>query len=149
MNATIAGDVIQIAHLDHVVLRVSNLDRSVQWYTDVLGCKAERRVEKVGIAQMRAGRSMIDLVSVDGVIGRELGPAPGREGHNMHHLCLKIDKFDEQALVRYLESKDVKPFDISKRFGADGYGPCIYFKDPDGNWIELKGPSEPPPPGVR
>ena len=90
---------------------------------------------------------MIDLVSMDGLIGREHGPKPGP--HNMHHLCLKIDRFDETALVRHFESKGVAPFDIAKRFGADGYGPCIYLKDPDGNWIELKGPSEPPPPGVR
>ncbi len=149
MSIGTSTDVFRIDHLDHVVLRVGNLDRSIAWYTDVLGCKAERRVEKVGIAQMRAGRSMIDLVSFDGVIGREHGPKPGSDGHNMHHLCLKIDRFDEPALVHFLESKGVKPFDISKRFGADGYGPCIYFTDPDSNWIELKGPSEPPPPGMR
>ena len=147
MSTQTVADVFRIDHLDHVVLRVSDLERSVAWYTDVLGCKAERRVDKVGLAQMRAGRSMIDLVSMDGVIGREHGPKPGP--HNMHHLCLKIDRFDEAALVRHLESKGVKPFDIAKRFGADGYGPCIYLKDPDGNWIELKGPSEPPPQGVR
>lgn len=139
---------LEISQLDHVVLRVTDLERSIRWYTDVLGCEVARRVDPIGFAQMRIGRSMIDLAAYDGKVGAERGGPPVAAGPNLHHFCLKIERFDEAALVAYFTDKGVVPFDICKRFGAEGYGPCLYIEDPDGNWIELKGPSEPPPTGV-
>jgi catechol 2,3-dioxygenase-like lactoylglutathione lyase family enzyme len=141
-------DVFKPMNLDHIVLRVHDLERAARFYEDVIGCKVERRVEKIGLAQMRVGTSMIDLVSVGGHLGREGGAGPGKEGRNVDHLCVKIDRFDENALIKFLRSKGVEPFDIAKRFGADGYGPVIYVRDPDGNMVELKGPSEPVPANV-
>ena len=150
MPAQQMSDILRIQQLDHVVLRVKDMDRSIDWYGRVLGCTVARRVDKIGFAQLRAGRSMIDICAADGHVGKERGTPPVKDGgHNMHHLCLKIENFDEAGLVSHLEAQGVKAFDICKRFGAEGYGPCLYIEDPDGNWIELKGPSEPPPPGVR
>ena len=72
---------IRIRDIDHVVLRVSNLDRMLRFYCDVLGCNLERRKDDIGLVQLRAGRSLVDLVPVDGELGRAGGAAPGREGH--------------------------------------------------------------------
>ena len=141
-------DVFTATNLDHVVLRVNDMERSIRFYEDVIGCKVERKVEKVGLTQMRIGKSMIDLVSVDGAIGRKGGTGPGTGGRNMDHLCLKVDRFDEGVMLKFFREKGIEPYDVSKRFGADGYGPVIYLRDPDGNEIELKGPSEPIPDNV-
>ena len=141
-------DVFKPMNIDHVVLRVNDLARSVRFYEDVIGAKVERRVEKIGLAQIRLGTSMIDLIAVDGPLGREGGAGPGKEGRNVDHICVKIDRFDENGLIRFLRTSGVEPFDIAKRFGADGYGPVMYCRDPDGNMIELKGPSEPVPANV-
>jgi catechol 2,3-dioxygenase-like lactoylglutathione lyase family enzyme len=141
-------DIFKPLNLDHIVLRVQDIDKSVRFYEGVLGAKVERRVEKVGLAQMRVGTSMIDLISVDGHLGREGGAGPGKEGRNVDHLCIRIDRFDEDGLIRFLRANGVEPFDIAKRFGADGYGPVMYVRDPDGNMVELKGPSEPVPANV-
>lgn len=143
-----ASNPIQMEHLDHVVLRVTDLERSIEWYQRVLGCTIYRKVDKAGLAQMRTGTSLIDLCAAAGPMGQERGGQPDQEVPNMHHLCIKITTFDEAALVAHFESHGVKPLHIGMLFGADGYGPCIYVADPDGNWLELKGPSETPPPGV-
>jgi glyoxylase I family protein len=137
--------IFEIGGLDHVVLRVRDLPRSIRFYCDVLGCRVERDREEHGLIQMSAGQSMIDLVSADGKLGREGGAPPGDEGRNMHHICLRIDPFDDAELSTYLEARGVTPFDRCMRTGADGYGPCLYVRDPDDNLIELKGPPEPAP----
>jgi glyoxylase I family protein len=138
-------DAFKIKELDHVVLRVPDLERAVVFYTEILGCSVYRRQDALKFVQMYAGRSAIDLASTDGPIGKEGGPPPGRDRHNLDHLCLRVEPYDEAALVRYFESKSITPFDITKRYGADGYGPCMYIRDPFGTMIELKGPPEPPP----
>ncbi len=89
---------IRIREIDHVVLRVTDLEAMLRFYCDALGCVIERRQEELGLTQLRAGRSLIDLVTVDGKLGREGGAAPGPEGRNMDHLCLRVDPFDGQAI---------------------------------------------------
>ena len=93
-----------------------------------------------GLTQLRAGQSLIDLVAVDGEIGRKGGAAPGKKGHNMDHLCLRIEPFDASALLAHLVSNGVGVGEIKSRYGADGYGPSLYVSDPEGNVVELKGP---------
>ncbi|MCW4456071.1 VOC family protein [Flavobacterium sp. MXW15] len=131
-----------IQHIDHIVLRVGDLDRSVEFYRTVLGCEVVRQREHLGLVHLRAGASMIDLVSVDGKLGAPGGAAPGREARNVDHLCLRIDPFNESDLVAHLNDSGLAPLgDAGIRFGAEGEGPSLYFSDPDGNVIELKGPS--------
>jgi catechol 2,3-dioxygenase-like lactoylglutathione lyase family enzyme len=126
--------------IDHVVLRSANVERLVRFYRQVLGCTVERRLKKLGIVQLRAGRSLIDVCDVAGKLGRLGGAAPGRDAHNMDHVCLRIEPFDAPSLLRYLKAKGLKPGKIKKRYGAEGRGWSVYFKDFEGNSIELKGP---------
>ena len=129
-----------IIQLDHVVLRVSDLQLMLDFYQRVLGCTLERQETDLGLYQLRAGSSLIDLVPVDQPLGQQGGKAPGLEGHNMDHLCLRIEPFDAAALQAYLEGHGVSAGPVESRYGAEGKGPSIYIQDPEGNRIELKGP---------
>ena len=131
-----------ILGLDHVVLRASNVPRMVRFYCEVLGCTLEKEREDLGLTQLRAGNSLIDLVAVDGEIGCKGGAAPGVEGRNMDHLCLRIEPFDPGALTTHLIQHGVVPGEIKPRYGADGTGPSLYLSDPEGNTVELKGPPD-------
>lgn len=131
---------IDIKGIDHVVLRVRDLPRMLAFYSDVLGCREERRLDELGLVQLRAGASLIDLVPVDGKLGRAGGAAPGSEGHNMDHVALRIASFDLEALTAYLTAHDVEIGEAGTRYGAEGDGPSLYLKDPEGNTVELKGP---------
>ena len=126
--------------LDHVVLRVRDLDAALGFYVGVLGCTEERRIEAVGLYQLRAGASLIDLVPVDSPIGRRAGGPPDPKARNLEHFCLRIEPFDAGALAAHLRAHGIEPSDVGERYGADGYGPSIYVSDPDGNVVELKGP---------
>jgi glyoxylase I family protein len=131
--------VIQIQDIDHVVLRVRELDRMVDFYCAVIGCSVEWKRPELGLVHLRAGRCMIDLVSVDGVTGKRGGAAPGADAHNMDHLCLRIKAFEVEPIVKHLEKHGVQVGKISDRFGAEGRGLSIYLQDPEGNTVELKG----------
>ena len=131
---------IRVRDIDHIVLRVADLDRAIHFYCEVLGCHEERRVEEVGLVQLRAGRSLIDLVDVTSPIGRQWGAGPGAEGRNVDHFCLRIDPFDEQEIAAELTRHGIEAGEVARRYGAEGMGPSIYISDPDGNTVELKGP---------
>jgi len=131
---------IPVRGLDHIVLRVVDLDVMVAFYGEVLGCPVERRQDEIGLVQLRAGAAMIDLVPVDGKLGRAGGAAPGPEGRNLDHLCLRVEPFDEAAIRRHLDAHGVAAGPVESRYGAEGEGPSIYLSDPEGNTVELKGP---------
>ena len=132
---------IRIGEIDHVVLRAIDIEAMQRFYVDVLGCHEERRQDEIGLVQLRAGRSLIDLVAVDGKLGRHGGAAPGAQGHNMDHLCLRVEDYDEAAILIHLKSHGVRIGELGSRYGAQGEGPSIYLYDPQGNMIELKGPA--------
>jgi len=131
---------ITVREIDHVVLRVRDLERMKGFYCDVLGCAVEKVQENIGLTQLRAGRSLIDLVTVDGPIGQAGGAAPGKEGRNMDHVCLRVEPWDGEAISAFLKVNDVDPGEVVSRYGAEGTGPSIYITDPEGNVVELKGP---------
>ncbi len=133
---------IEVRGIDHVVLRVADVERALHFYCEVLGCREERRVEEVGLIQLRAGGSLIDLVAVDSQLGRAGGAPPGTGGRNVDHVALQLDVFDEAAIRAHLEGHGVEPGEVARRYGARGMGPSMYIRDPDGNVIELKGPAE-------
>ncbi|MDM0115099.1 VOC family protein [Variovorax sp. J22R133] len=131
---------IHIREIDHLVLRVVDLDKMMRFYCDVLGCTLERRQDAIGLIQLRAGRSIIDLVTVDGALGRAGGAAPGREARNLDHFCVRVEPFDEAAIRRDLAVHGIKAGPVESRYGAEGLGPSVYLADPEGNVVELKGP---------
>ncbi len=142
MKAT-AAPVIAVAALDHVVLRVADLERATAFYRDVLFCPVEKWQPELGLMQLRAGAALIDLVTLDGKLGREGGAGPGKEGRNLDHFCLRLANFDAAALRHHLAAHDVEAGEIVQRYGAEGDGPSLYIKDPDGNTVELKAPATP------
>lgn len=130
----------RIKHIDHLVLRVVDIDSMMKFYMEVLGCTLEKVQEKSGLYQLRAGSSLIDMVPVDGKIGKMGGAAPGREGRNLDHLCLSIEPFDGEEILEHLRDEGYDGGQVESRYGAEGSGPSIYVTDPEGNVVELKGP---------
>lgn len=119
-----------VERIDHVVLRVRDLAAMVQFYEQALGFREERRIERLGLVQMRAGASMLDLIRAERI-----------DGHNMDHLCFRVQPFDRDAIVTRLAPFAISVGETVDRYGAEGNGPSVYFDDPEGNRIELKGPS--------
>ena len=134
---------IRVREIDHIVLRVSDLDAMLRFYGDVLGCPVERRQDAIGLVQLRAGRSMLDLVPVSGKLGAAGGAPPGREGRNLDHFCFRVEPFDEAAIRATLAAHGIEAGPTAPRFGAEGEGPSIYLTDPEGNTVELQGPPSP------
>jgi glyoxylase I family protein len=130
---------INIRLIDHVVIRVQDLVRMIDFYCGVLGCRLERGPGKNGLAQLRAGDSLIDLVDASGPLGRQGGGRPHAEGCNMDHVCLQVQPWDADAISNHLKKHDVEVGDVVTRYGALGNGPSLYIKDPEGNGVELKG----------
>jgi len=131
-----------VLRIDHVVLRVKDAERSIAFYRGVLGCAVEKRRDDLGLVHLRAGTSLIDLVTHDGPLGRQGGALAGAEGRNVDHVCLRIEPFDE-AVIRTLMAEHGVAVngEVQNNFGAEGNGPSIYVADPDGNTVELKGPA--------
>jgi len=127
--------------IDHIVLRVRDLAASLAFYRDGLGCPIERRVEAIGLVQLRAGDALIDLVPLDSPLGRAGGAGPREQGRNVDHFALALASFDEDALRVHLLAHGITPGDVAERYGAHGTGPSMYVSDPDGNVVELKGPA--------
>jgi glyoxylase I family protein len=119
----------RIIGIDHIVLRIADRERSLGFYQDVLGLRIEREQADIGLIQLRAGRSLIDLVPAAG---------GGAGAPNVDHFALEIRPFDEQRLREHFTSHGVRILESGLRYGAGGEGPSIYVLDPDGNKIELK-----------
>ena len=136
---------IQIRKIDHLVLRVRDINAMRAFYCDVLGAEHIAYRPKFGMSHLRVGESIIDLVEVD----KRGIPAPAAGGLNLDHFCLRVEPFDQEAIVGHLKRHNVALGPIRERYGAEGNGISIYLTDPEGNTVELKGPSDgrPPPAG--
>jgi glyoxylase I family protein len=135
---------IHVKTIDHIVLRTDRVEEMVNFYCRILNCTVERTLpEEVGLSQLQAGNALIDIVAVDSKLGRAGGEAPSPTGNNLDHFCLQIEPFEESELLDYLSSHGIETSDFEVRYGAQGFGPSIYIKDPDGNTIELKASKSP------
>lgn len=134
---------ISFVALDHLVLRVKDLPLMEGFYTEVLQMKVERRLDDLGLVQLRAGGSLLDLVPVDKPLGQRGGGPPALTGPNLDHFCWTISPFDPDTIYEHLQAHGVQAEPVERRYGAQGFGPSIYLKDPEGNVVELKGPAEP------
>jgi glyoxylase I family protein len=131
---------IAIRRLDHVVLRVRDLEASLRFWRDALGCRVERASDALGLYQLRAGESLIDLVPISGPLGARGGPPAGAQARNVDHVALTLAHFDEEAIRAHLARHGIEAGEVAARYGAEGVGPSLYVTDPDGNTVELKGP---------
>jgi catechol 2,3-dioxygenase-like lactoylglutathione lyase family enzyme len=130
---------IKVKMIDHIVLRTEHLDEMIHFYTHVLGCPLERTLPAhIGLTQLRAGKSLIDLVDVDSELGRAGGAAPSGVEKNVDHFCLQIEAITEQDLRAWLESNGVEVGDFQLRYGAEAFGSSVYIRDPDNNVVELR-----------
>lgn len=131
---------VRIRGIDHVVLRVTDLAAMERFYCGLLGCTLERRQDEIGLIQLRAGQQLIDLVAVDGRLGRAGGAAPGVGGRNLDHLCLRLDDdaADLAQLAQALSAAGVRVGERGRRYGAEGEGESLYLLDPEGNQLELR-----------
>jgi catechol 2,3-dioxygenase-like lactoylglutathione lyase family enzyme len=136
---------ITIQAIDHVVLRVVDLDKMARFYIDVLGARFEKHQEAIGLYQLRVGTALIDLVPVHGKLGAMGGAAPGAEGRNVDHICFRVFPWNGDAILAELQGHGIAA-EIVSRYGAEGDGPSIYLSDPEGNNLELKGPPWAPVP---
>jgi glyoxylase I family protein len=136
---------INIQAVDHVVFRVTDLEKVARFYIDVLGARCEKKQESIGLYQLRVGTALIDLVPVDGKLGRMGGAAPGHQGRNVDHVCFRVLPWDGEAILADLKARGIEA-EIVSRYGAEGDGPSIYLADPEGNNLELKGPPWAPVP---
>ena len=139
-RAEASSIMFRLVAIDHLVLRVVDLDRMLRFYCDGLGCTIEKRQDNIGLIQLRAGNSLIDLVPIDGKLGSAGGAPPGKEGRNLDHFCLRVEPFDEVAIREQLARYGYASGPVERRYGAEGEGPSIYITDPEGNVVELKGP---------
>ena len=128
----------RLGGVDHVVIRAKDIDAMLGFYRDLLGCRVAKHNEPLGLWHLDAGGSMIDLVDMDGKLGAAGGPPPG-PGRNVDHIAIKVEPFDADAIRAYFTANGVEPDQVAVRFGADGDGPSIYMRDPEGNGVELKG----------
>ncbi|WP_243453958.1 VOC family protein [Oceanisphaera pacifica] len=124
--------------LDHLVLRVRNPERMLDFYCRVLGCQLEREKSDIGLYQLRAGAQLIDLVDINGPLGGDGDPAEQCKA-NLDHFCLLIDPFQPDALRAHLKKNGVICEKPVMRYGAQGEGLSLYLYDPEGNQVELKG----------
>jgi glyoxylase I family protein len=130
---------LKIKGLDHVVLRVRDAAAMERFYVEVLGLTVERRQERIGLVQLRAGAQLVDLLAVDSLLDREGGPAPAPQGHNLDHLCLNVEDFDLATVEAHLRAHGVAIGESGRRYGAGGFGVSLYLADPEGNRLELRG----------
>ena len=130
----------QVKSIDHVVLRVDDVESCLRFYTDVIGCTVEKEHPDIGLYQLRAGEAIVDLVDVAGVVGRDGGAGPSTEGRNLDHFCVRVEPFDETELRAHFASHGIEASPLLNNWGGDGRGPSMYVKDPSGNGVEVKGP---------
>jgi catechol 2,3-dioxygenase-like lactoylglutathione lyase family enzyme len=129
------GTLFRVEDIDHLVLRCRDQVRMLDFYVRVLGLVEERRLDALGLIQLRAGRSLLDLVPR----APEEADAPG----NLDHFCLAIGAADLPAVAASLAAAGVELIgEPYPRYGARGTGPSLYIRDPDGNVVELK--ADPP-----
>ena len=130
---------INLNGIDHVVLRASDFEGLIEFYTTVIGCGLERVSTEYGIAQLRAGNSLVDIVDVASRLGQRGGEAPDHHAENMDHFALQISPWNESAIIEHLAEHGVEVGEAEQRYGARGNGPSLYIQDPEGNHLELKG----------
>ena len=130
---------IHVTDLDHIVLRVRNLDESLSFYEGLLGLEVVGREEFSSgtrpFLSVRVGPQLIDLWP-DETYDRQLGAQVG----GLFHFCVRVaDDLDSQVLPTLREAGiEILEESPAVRFGATGFGRSTYVRDHDGYIVELK-----------
>lgn len=120
----------KVGELDHVVLRCLDEKRAYDFYTQELGLVEERRLDALGLIQLRAGSGLVDLVPTK---------ARDSDAPNVDHYCLGIVADDMNEVARHLRARGINVLgEPAERYGARGTGLSIYINDTEGNVVELK-----------
>lgn len=125
--------------IDHIVLKALDVSNMAEFYITVLGCTLEREVAGAGLLQLRAGECLIDIIDAQSDFALRTGSPPNGDSPTVDHICLRVQPWDDEAILSHLTSHSVRFGQIELRYGADGHGPSLYLQDPENNWIELKG----------
>ena len=123
---------MEVKELGHIVLYVSNIERSRHFYGDVLGWN-EIKSERHGAAIFTAGRTHHELLLLE--IGETEAPIPSGRRVGMYHFGLKIGTTDEELAAAIQEVQAARITIV----GASDHGVThsLYIQDPDGNEVEL------------
>jgi catechol 2,3-dioxygenase-like lactoylglutathione lyase family enzyme len=131
----------KIIELDHIVLNVSDIERSLRFYIEVLGLQGERvddfRAGKVGFPSVRINEAtIIDLFPLHSPATHAGGT---KNEANLNHFCLVVGAEDFTGIVGYLEANEIRVREGPvSRWGARGRATSVYFLDPDGNEVEIR-----------
>jgi catechol 2,3-dioxygenase-like lactoylglutathione lyase family enzyme len=119
---------VDVAHIDHVAISVTDVERSVEWYCEVLGM--DRRHPEWGNvpAMVCAGETCVALFAADG----DPSPPPGREVLSMRHLAFRVDRAGFERAQEELRERE-----IEFSFEDHDIARSVYFLDPDGHRLEL------------
>ena len=120
---------------DHVNLKTRDMDRAINFYTDVLGLRlvrAERDAQgSVRFASLRIGDMLIDLQPNDGDWSSETT--------GLNHIAILVEPTDLDALAATFRDLGIEITEGPvRRQGAFGFGQALYIKDPDGHGVEIK-----------
>jgi catechol 2,3-dioxygenase-like lactoylglutathione lyase family enzyme len=119
---------MRVIGLDHIVLNVADVRRSLDFYIGTLGLAPER------VEEWERGEVFFPSVRIDATTIIDLFEAE-RSGENLNHVCLVVDDdVDELAASGTLEVVDGP----GERWGAQGDARSLYVRDPDGNVVELR-----------
>jgi len=125
-----SGPVVRVTAFDHVVLNVTDAERSLAFYCGVLG------LEPLRVEEWRAGTVPFPSARIDAGTIIDLLPGPAPAGANCDHICLVVAPTDLAALAA--DSRLEVLHGPATRFGARGNGTSLYVRDPDGNTVELR-----------
>ena len=127
---------MHISGLDHIVLNVTDVERSLAFYQECLGLPAERVEEwRRGTLPFPSVR-LSDATIIDLVRSDENGD---RAKPNLNHFCLVTDDTDLTPICESLRSSGVSiETGPAIRSGARGDALSIYFRDPDQNLVEVR-----------
>lgn len=129
---------VKITEMDHIVLRVKDVEESLRFYTETLGLKSER------VEQWRAGEIRFPSARLNDDTIIDLFPSDqepiARDGvRNQDHFCMVIEPTDMEDLKAKFEALGVGiQSGPGKRWGSHGDGISLYLYDPDNNVVELR-----------
>ena len=137
-GSRVSQPLVTITEMDHIVLRVSDVEESLRFYSEILGLEVER-VEQWRAGEVRFPSVRLNADTIIDLFASDQEPI-GKEGaKNQDHYCMVIEPTDMEALKAQFEAIGVEiQAGPGKRWGSHGDGISLYIYDPDDNVVELR-----------